>query len=167
MDRVEYQNLSHHPAQSWCSCQWDKMKCSGSWAWRIQYRQCQGRPLMSWTVPLLLNTGNAMEERCSFEYTLQKSQEIQNLSYTTPLDYTVERFQETRVLSYSDHFIQYRKLQTIEINSQHMLLNMFRSGIKVSQSTLLIFSKSSFYAIPCKKVQRKCHRRCSTKASLL
>ena len=66
MDRVEYQNLSHHPAQSWCSCQWDKIICSGSWAWRIQYRQCQGRPLMSWTVPLLLNTGNAMEERCSF-----------------------------------------------------------------------------------------------------
>ena len=76
------------------------------------------------------------------EYTFQTSQEIQILSHTTPLDYTVERFQETRVLSYSDHFIQYRKLQTIEINSQHMLLNMFRAGIKVSQSTLIIFSKS-------------------------
>ena len=93
---------------------------------------CYSIQAMSWKSAALL------------EYTLQKSQEIQTPSYTTLSDYTVERFQETRVLSYSDHFIQYRKLQSIEINSQHMLLNMFRSGIKVSQSTLLIFSKSRY-----------------------
>ena len=48
---------------------------------------CYSIQAMSWKSAALL------------EYTLQKSQEIQNLSYTTPLDYTVERFQETRVLS--------------------------------------------------------------------
>ena len=107
------------------------------------------------------NTGNAKADRsclglylcysiqampCAalLEYTLQKSQEIQVLSYTTPLDYTVRTFQETRVLSYSIHVSEYRKFETIEMHSQHMLLNMFRSGIKASQSTLLIFSKSSY-----------------------
>ena len=92
------------------------------YSFATQYRQ------MTWKSAALL------------EYTFTTSQEIRFLSYTTPLHCTFRNFQEIRVLSYGFDCIHYDQSLTIKMLRQHMLLNMFRSGTKVSQSTLLIFT---------------------------
>ena len=109
-----------------------------------RYQKCPGRPLMIGTVALRLNTGNAMEERCSFAIHISNITRNTNSFIHDSFGLHSSKEQEIRILSYGVHFIQYRKFQTIQMHSEHMMLNMFRSGIKVSQSTLIIFSKSGY-----------------------
>ena len=94
-------------------------------------------PDSSW---LRFNTGNAMEERCSFAIQISNITRNTNSFIHDSFGLHSSKEQEIRILSYGVHFIEYRKFQTIQMHSEHMMLNMFRSGIKVSQSTLLIFS---------------------------
>ena len=119
------------------------------------------------TVALRFNTGNTMEERCSFATHISNITRNTNSFIHDSFGLHSSKEQEIRILSYGIHFIEYRKFQTIEMHSEHMMLNMIRSGIKDSQSTLIISSTSWFYKIPCKKVQRRCHIHGSTEYSLV
>ena len=107
-----------------------------------RYQKCPGRPLMIGTVALRFNTGNTMEERCSFATHISNITRNTNSFIHDSFGLHSSKEQEIRILSYGIHFIEYRKFQTIEMHSEHMMLNMIRSGIKDSQSTLIIFSKS-------------------------
>ena len=98
-------------------------------------------PDRSW---LRFTTGNVMEERCSFAIHISNITRNTNSFIHDSFGLHSSKEQEIRILSYGVHFIQYRKFQTIQMHSEHMMLNMFRSGIKVSQSTLIIFSKSGY-----------------------
>ena len=88
-------------------------------------------PDRSW---LRFTTGNVMEERCSFAIHISNITRNTNSFIHDSFGLHSSKEQEIRILSYGVHFIEYRKFQTIEMHSQHMLLNMFRSGIKFREA---------------------------------